>query len=158
MPDELRWQDVGLAGDEHGVVTTEGLTGEAAIMARYSGKFAIYTASIPLPGDVPAGVYEGLPRRTFVDGLVWDNAPSHRDDEITDLDLGFVGLPPYSPELNPVERVWQDLRKWLGATLPADLQALKEHVATILRSYTNEALSSITSYPYLKGICSAQSV
>jgi len=45
----------------------------------------------------------------IVDGIVWDNAPSHRDGKITDLDLAFVGLPPYSPELNPAERVFQEV-------------------------------------------------
>jgi hypothetical protein len=91
--------------------------------------------------------------------LVLDGAPAHiaKRLQIPDNVL-LVRLPPYSPELNPVERLWQDLRKWLGSTLPADLAALKEHVATILRNYSNETLASITSYEYLRNICSAQSV
>jgi len=91
--------------------------------------------------------------------LVIDGAPAHvaKALKIPDNVL-LVRLPPYSPELNPIERVWQDLRKWLGSTLPENLQALKEHVATILRRYTNETLASITAYPYLREICSAQSI
>jgi transposase len=70
----------------------------------------------------------------------------------------LVRLPPYCPELNPIERLWQDLRKWLSSTLPADLDALKERVATILRNYSKETLASITGYEYLRNIYSAQSV
>lgn len=44
--------------------------------------------------------------------LVWDNAPCHRPAmhrEIPGLIVLF--LPPYSPELNPVERFFGELRK-----------------------------------------------
>lgn len=91
--------------------------------------------------------------------LVIDGAPAHTSGSLRVPDnVLLVRLPPYSPELNPIERVWQDLRKWLGSTLPDDLHALKEHVATILLSYTNETLASITGYPYLREIYSAQSI
>lgn len=91
--------------------------------------------------------------------LVLDGAPAHVAKRLQIPDnLLLVRLPPYSPELNPMERLWQDLRKWLGSTLPADLDALKEHVATILRNYSNETLASITGYEYLRDIVSAQCV
>ena len=44
--------------------------------------------------------------------LVWDNAPCHRREihrEIAGLIVLF--LPPYSPELNPAERFFEELRK-----------------------------------------------
>jgi len=44
--------------------------------------------------------------------LVWDNAPCHRPKihrEIPGLTVLF--LPPYSPELNPAERFFGELRK-----------------------------------------------
>lgn len=44
--------------------------------------------------------------------LVWDNAPCHRPlihREIEGLIVLF--LPPYSPELNPAERFFEELRK-----------------------------------------------
>lgn len=39
--------------DEQGVVTAGRITGEAAIMTRYSGHFAVFTGSVPLTGDTP---------------------------------------------------------------------------------------------------------
>jgi hypothetical protein len=63
----------------------------------------------------------GIQEMGILDGLVWDNAPSHRDDEITDLDLGFVGLPPYSPELNPAERLFEEIRRHVEGRVYATL-------------------------------------
>ncbi len=45
-----------VAVDEDGVVTAGNITGEAAIMARYSGHFAIFTGSVPSPGTAPPPV------------------------------------------------------------------------------------------------------
>ena len=44
--------------------------------------------------------------------LVWDNAPCHRPlIHRTIPGLIVLFLPPYSPELNPAERFFEELRK-----------------------------------------------
>lgn len=44
--------------------------------------------------------------------LVWDNAPCHRPKIHREIDgLIVLFLPPYSPELNPAERFFEELRK-----------------------------------------------
>lgn len=55
-----------------GLVKAGSLPGEAAIMARFREKFAVANVLIPMPGAVPAATYARLPRRNFIDGLVWD--------------------------------------------------------------------------------------
>ena len=77
----------------------------------------------------------GLQEMAVLDGLVWDNAPSHRDADMHDLDLALVGLPPYSPELNPAERLFEEIRRRVEgrvyATLDdkaADVQAFLEEL------------------------------
>ncbi len=77
----------------------------------------------------------GVQEMAVLDGLVWDNAPIHRDADITDLDLALVGLPPYSPELNPAERLFEEIRRRVEgrvyATLDdkaADVQAFLEEL------------------------------
>ncbi len=57
--------------NEHGIVTVGNLTGEAAIMARYSGHFAVFTASIPLPEQVAESEYNSLPVENEIDNLIW---------------------------------------------------------------------------------------
>jgi hypothetical protein len=74
--------------DDGGLVTAGTITGEAAIMARYQGQFALYSASVPLPGEVDPEYYESLPVRNFIDEHAWqalqrlglhasDPAPDH---------------------------------------------------------------------------------
>ena len=44
--------------------------------------------------------------------IVWDNAPFHRSKRFQeDEDLTIIFLPSYSPQLNPVERFFQEMRK-----------------------------------------------
>ena len=49
--------------------------------------------------------------------LVLDGAGWHVSNElVVPANLTLIPLPPYSPELNPVERVWEYLRdRWLAA-------------------------------------------
>ena len=74
----------------------------------------------------------GIQEDSLLDGLVWDNAPSHHDDEVTDLDLAFVGLPPYSPELNPAERLFEEIRRHVEGKVYATLDAKVAGVQTFL--------------------------
>src|SRR4051812_28624093 len=56
---------------------------------------------------VPAGTHAAL----VLDGAGW-----HVSDDLTvPANLTLIHPPPYSPELNPVERVWEYLRdRWLS--------------------------------------------
>ena len=47
------------------------IAGEATIMARFMGQIATCHIVIPLEGEVPESLYAGLPRRNFIDDLVW---------------------------------------------------------------------------------------
>ncbi|MFO0927762.1 MAG: DUF1549 domain-containing protein, partial [Gemmataceae bacterium] len=58
--------------DDTGRIKAGPLPGEAAIMARYDEKFAVCHVLIPLPGAVDPAVYAALPRKNFIDGLVYD--------------------------------------------------------------------------------------
>ena len=63
--------------------------------------------------------------------------------------VALVFLPPYSPELNPIERLWEAIKAEMANELYPTIQALVERVASILNSYTKETIQSLTSYPYL---------
>ncbi len=57
-------------------------------------------------------------------------------------------LPPSSPELNPIERLGQELQEQLAWLPVAQLDAVARHVEAILRHYSRAAIQSRTSYPY----------
>ncbi len=83
--------------------------------------------------------------------LVWDGAPAHIAHRLViPSNVLLVQLPAYSPELNPVERLWEDLRYRLGSELPRSLSALKERAAELIRAYSPERLTSLCGYDYLR--------
>ncbi|MEZ6041674.1 MAG: DUF1549 and DUF1553 domain-containing protein [Planctomycetaceae bacterium] len=57
--------------DDNGNFEAGQITGEAALMARFLGQFAVCMAAVPMPGEVDAERYASLPQRNFIDGLVW---------------------------------------------------------------------------------------
>src|SRR5437763_119077 len=65
----------------------------------------------------------GWLRDSGVAALVWDGAPSHRDAEVRGVGLPLIGLPPYSPELNPAERLFEEVRRQVEGQVYATLDA-----------------------------------
>jgi transposase len=61
----------------------------------------------------------------------------------------LVWLPPASPELNPIERVWRDLKDALAWQQFPDLAAQQAYVGDLIRAYDAAMLQSLTGYPYL---------
>ncbi len=63
--------------------------------------------------------------------------------------------PPYCPELNPIERLWEHLKadlKWASfKTLPQ----LQSKVAQLLTKLTPEVIASITGYSFILDALSA---
>jgi hypothetical protein len=69
-----------------------------------------------------AGLVEGW-RDDGVAGVVWDNAPGQTARKVRALDVPLVPLPPYAPELNPAERLFQEVRRLVEGFTWADLDA-----------------------------------
>ncbi len=67
-----------VAVDPRGVIQAGPIPGETAIMSRYMNVIAVTNVAIPLAGEVPAEVYEKLPRNNFIDDLVWRKLQSLR--------------------------------------------------------------------------------
>ena len=64
----------------------------------------------------------------------------------------LVWLPASSPALNPVERLWEDLKSRLDVLdtrVRSSRAALREHVAGLVHRYTAETIASLTGYAYL---------
>jgi transposase len=63
-----------------------------------------------------------------VAAVVWDRAPGHREGGVQTLGIPLIELPPDSPELNPAERVVEEVRRVVeGKTYPT----LEDKVAAV---------------------------
>jgi transposase len=58
-------------------------------------------------------------------------------------------LPAYSPELDPIERLWQDIKERIANKIFDTLGALKDRVANIVKDYASDYIKSLTGYPYI---------
>lgn len=67
------------------------------------------------------GALRGL-RQSALSALVWDRAPSHRTNRVRTTGWPLIALPAYSPELNPAERVFEELRRAVEGKIYATLE------------------------------------
>ena len=101
--------------------------------------------------------------RAYSDGLnilLGDGAGAHRAaNVIVPKNMVLMKLPAYSPEINTVERLWLDVKKKIDVFDPnvrASPEALKNHIADILKVYTCEKIQSLTGYDYILDAVNAQ--
>lgn len=57
--------------------------------------------------------------------------------------------PPYSPQLNPIERLWQHLKDHLSWPIFNRLDDLREVITERLKALTPAAIASLTGYDFI---------
>lgn len=83
--------------------------------------------------------------------LVLDNGSAHKAAMLTiPANVHLLFLPPYAPELNPIERLWRAMKDTLAEAgePPETLEALSGQVATLIKDLTPPEIQSLTSYHY----------
>ncbi len=83
--------------------------------------------------------------------LIMDCASWHRSKGLkTPENITIIYLPPYSPELNPVERFWQHLKDNLIKNKMYDsIKLLENAVSEFIRDITESSIKTICSVNYL---------
>jgi putative transposase len=82
--------------------------------------------------------------------LLLDNSGAHTASGLMlPANVRLLFLPPYCPELNPIERVWHDVKDDLAWLQFPDLDAQQVYVGDLLQAYMAPALQALTSYAYL---------
>jgi putative transposase len=82
--------------------------------------------------------------------LLVDNSGAHTAQRLTLPDnVHLVFLPPYCPELNPIERVWRDLKDNVAWLHFSSLETQQDYIATLLQMYEAATLQALTGYTYL---------
>lgn len=83
--------------------------------------------------------------------LIRDNAPAHIKKDIDQPD-NIITIPflSYSPELNPVERWFQEFRKALSNKVFKTIDLIHDAITDTLNSFTNdkERLELLTNFPW----------
>ncbi len=83
--------------------------------------------------------------------IIWDQAGWHCSKGLRlPENIRCEVLPPYSPELNPTERLWQWLRRHATRNRTFDNeQALMDHLAETLRELVPARIASLCRVSYL---------
>ncbi len=82
--------------------------------------------------------------------LVLDNGRFHHGKSLQIPDnVILVFLPPYSPELNPIERLWQDTKAKLFENVFTAIIEMQNKLTEILKKYTETTIASITNTDYI---------
>lgn len=133
----------------------------------------LYGAVAPRSGD---GYFLGLPTLTadhfqvFLDAfararpdtlnvLLVDNSRCHTAHDLQiPQNVILLFQPPYAPELNPAERVWEALKDELAWQCFPDLPALQARVVELVQEWDAAMLRSLTAYPFIMDAINALSL
>lgn len=85
--------------------------------------------------------------------MILDGAGWHTAGYLTvPVNMKLLPLPPYAPELDPMEHLWDDLReKWFHNRVFETMDTLEDHLEVGLRTMENdtERVRSIVSWPWI---------
>ena len=85
-------------------------------------------------GEELAPAVQALQEQTDVAAIVWDGAPGHRHQQVREVGLALIEQPPYSPELNPAERVFEEIRRWIEGKVYATIDEKVAAADAVLRA------------------------
>lgn len=104
---------------------------------------------------------EHLGKKKYADHrviLVLNNAPSYLSKAVVlPGNVSLLKLPPYSPELNSIERWFQEFRRELSSKIFEDIGSLQAALTGVLEPYRRERerLRSLTGFPWWKAAADA---
>ncbi len=84
----------------------------------------------------------------FLDGAGWHQA----NDLAVPENIRLEALPPYSPQLNPVEHIWDEIReKWFANEVFNSLDAVEDRLVEALVALENdkELVASTTGFDWI---------
>jgi transposase len=81
--------------------------------------------------------------------LIADGAKAHQPYFCSDEALKLAKLPPYCPELNPIERFFREVRRRLKNKVFQTLDQAQRQVQKVVEELADEVVS-VTCFPYIK--------
>jgi transposase len=85
--------------------------------------------------------------------IVWDGAGYHRSGKVKGIEkVRFVTIPAYSPQLNPVERLIEELRKSTANRVFNNIEEIEEVLIEALKEYieNRDKVERLCGFPWIK--------
>ena len=84
--------------------------------------------------------------------MIIDNAAFHSTKDVKlPHNIVLLPIPPYCPELNPAEKMWQWLKDKIAMKVYDTLEILENKIDELIKISENEIVKTITGYDfYLK--------
>ena len=106
------------------------------------------TAGLAIEGATDTEVFRAYvrevlcPTLTRGDIVVMDNLAPHKNDHTLELiaqaGASVAFLPAYSPDLNPIEKMWSKVKQWLRGAEARTRETLTVAIADALRRVTRQ--------------------
>lgn len=88
--------------------------------------------------------------------VVVDNAPCHRPAWVRDISgLTVIFLPPYSPQLNPPERFFEEMRRATANRVHENIEAIETLLEEAIKRWADdtEAMKQLLGYEWIVQQC-----
>ena len=85
--------------------------------------------------------------------VVWDNAPCHRPKLLRNIPgLTLINLPSYSPQLNPTERFFEEIRRATSNEIHETLADIEARIEKTVKTFSEntEAMKQLLGYEWIK--------
>jgi len=83
--------------------------------------------------------------------LLLDNGAFHHSHQLLiPKNIHLLFLPPYSPELNPAEKIWRYIKDRIANQIFETLKDISDAIAHIVQKITPECIASITGWAVYK--------
>lgn len=87
-----------------------------------------------------------------IEAVVWDRAPGHRGAAYQAVSMLRIEQPPYSPQLNPAERIFEYLRDQIEGHVYGSIEAKQAAVEAELKQLAQdpERVKSLTGWDWIR--------
>lgn len=157
--DESRF---GLITKQKRVLTAKGIKPIGRYKHSYLYKW-LWGSFSPITGESFCMITDGVSKEFFIKYLedfskhkpkelkiiVIDNASFHSTKDIKlPENIIVLPIPPYCPELNPAEKVWQWMKDKIAMKIYDNLELLETKIEELIEKSENQIIKSITGYQF----------
>jgi len=91
-----------------------------------------------------------LTNSTELKVILLDNGAFHKGKRlIIPKNIVLIFIPPYSPELNPSEKIWWKYKRAFTNRLYKNLEELSDFITSQVKSITKDCVKAICGFQYI---------